>query len=764
RWFEVTAYPSEEGLSVYFKDITERKQKEKQLEEIQLRFDYILKATKEAISDFDLVNNKAYWHGENFKKLFGYDLVNVEAPEGSWLHKVHPDDIVQVQEDFQKALENGSDTYTALYRFRKADDTYAIVKDRSSIIRDNEGKAIRVISAMEDITERRQWEQAVANNEKRYRSLFNNAPLPQWIYDAKTLQILDVNEATIWHYGYSRPELLKMTIVDLRPAVEKDKLLKAVQVLETGPEWGIWKHKKKDGTMITVEVKGTTVDYNGIVARLATINDITEKDAAQKALLKSEENYKRLFNSAPLPQYICQIGTLKIIQVNEAAINQYGYSREEFLRMAPYDLRPNEERTTIDALHQLLKENRETQKVVTTHIKKNGERIVAEINAASLEYEDCDCVLVTITDITNERELEDRIIELKVSAQKKITKAQIQAQEKEREEIGRELHDNINQQLTTIKLYMDLAKAREDLRLGLVEKSETVLNKTINEIRTLSKSLIPPVLKDVGLQQALEELIDSFRIAQRFAIELAYLKELDAIDEDLKVCFYRVVQEQLTNISKYANASMVWVDFERMDQTIYLSVRDDGQGFDTTKKRTGVGITNIKNRLELFNGSVALESTPGSGCSLHILVPYEHLDHCEAEKKWQVLVAENNTEDQRFLKEAFNKLSVGSTLLFKNNGIELLEHLQSLTEAQLPDLIVMDYNMPQLNGLDTLQALHLDKRFSRIPKIIYSTSTNKRKKEKSLAAFATAYIEKGATPDEIAENVQQMLSFAQFRS
>ena len=95
-----------------------------------------------------------------------------------------------------------------------------------------------------------------------------------------------------------------------------------------------------------------------------------------------------------------------------------------------------------------------------------------------------------------------------------------------------------------------------------------------------------------------------------------------SIDEDLKLNIYRIVQEQTNNILKYATASLASITINENNGTVYLSIIDNGKGFDTLTKRNGIGISNIINRIESYNGEVILESSPGKGCKLEIRIPY----------------------------------------------------------------------------------------------------------------------------------------------
>lgn len=213
-------------------------------------------------------------------------------------------------------------------------------------------------------------------------------------------------------------------------------------------------------------------------------------------------------------------------------------------------------------------------------------------------------------------------LDQKLSRQKQITKATIRAQEKERNHIGKELHDNINQILTTTKMYIDMALAEESLREELLTKSLENVSKAIYEIRKLSKSLVPPSLGDIGLREAVEELISGLNISKTLRIKLKAndLKE-NGIKEQIKLTVYRVIQEQLNNIIKHSKATHADVKMAIVKKLLKVTVTDNGIGFDPGKKTKGIGLSNIANRAEVHHGSVQIVSAPGAGCSVHISIP-----------------------------------------------------------------------------------------------------------------------------------------------
>lgn len=208
---------------------------------------------------------------------------------------------------------------------------------------------------------------------------------------------------------------------------------------------------------------------------------------------------------------------------------------------------------------------------------------------------------------------------------KLITEAVIRAQEKERSLIGLELHDNINQVLTTVKLYNEMVLQGVAEPETLLPRSMNFLQDCINEIRSLSKRLSAPTLGKISLEESVKDLIDSINATSKVKItrEISGLNQ-EMLKQELHTGIYRILQEQLNNVIKHADASEVWVRLERKENNIQLSVVDNGKGFCASKDKTGIGLMNMQTRAENLNGSFELESEPGRGCRVSVVLPCDH--------------------------------------------------------------------------------------------------------------------------------------------
>ncbi len=218
-------------------------------------------------------------------------------------------------------------------------------------------------------------------------------------------------------------------------------------------------------------------------------------------------------------------------------------------------------------------------------------------------------------DVTEKILLKNKLAEESLLKSREITNAVLTAQENERANIGKELHDNLNQILAVAKLYIQIAKMHEDKREVYLEKSCLYIGNVIEEIRRISKILAPGV-NIISLFDNIKNLIHDLLATHPIKIKFQYNDIIETdLDEKLQLTIFRIVQEQINNILKYANATNATICLKREEEQLTLIISDDGEGCDDVEKK-GVGIINIKSRADLYNGNVAIITNPGQGFEL----------------------------------------------------------------------------------------------------------------------------------------------------
>ncbi len=221
------------------------------------------------------------------------------------------------------------------------------------------------------------------------------------------------------------------------------------------------------------------------------------------------------------------------------------------------------------------------------------------------------------TDIT------DIILRQKIQQERDLVEQTLRTQEAERKEIGIELHDNISQLLASAKMMLDTALRNVERRDERLEKAREDVFTAINETRKLSHSLVSPISEKQPLTIAIEDLVKGLNMGTRIKTSVSFTgrKQINALDEKLTLTIYRIIQEQTHNIVKYAKAKHAKIDLAANETHFSLLIADDGIGFDVEKKGRGIGLQNICNRTEFYNGKMNIVSSPGNGCQLHIEIP-----------------------------------------------------------------------------------------------------------------------------------------------
>ncbi len=339
-----------------------------------------------------------------------------------------------------------------------------------------------------------------------------------------------------------------------------------------------------------------------------------ERKKTNLQLEESEKRYSNLFQLSPQPMWIMDIQNFQFVQVNHAALAHYGYHEDEFLRLTIKDL-INEELSPEELMQKLnwVINSNKIYKGRFQHLKKSGEQIEVDIYST----------LITINDRQYESAIAIDVTE-KIRMEHRITKAIIKTQEDERFEIGTELHDNVCQILASSLLSLDMLKDKlppESIQWHL--KSKQFINLALEEIRNISHRLAPSFFDYTTIEDTFKELVDNFNIEKKLEVSFNFdlSSVIEKLNSDLQLNLYRILQEQLRNISKYAQAQHIKVDISADQQNLVLCIHDDGVGFDYDLVKKGIGLANIKRRAELFGGIMEIESSPGKGCLLCVTIP-----------------------------------------------------------------------------------------------------------------------------------------------
>ena len=487
------------------RNVTEFKEAQKKLQKANLRFELIGTATQEALWETDLETGEL-WANETHQNMYGLSIADQIPGPLEWEKRIDLASRHKVKAGLEQTKLDKKTTWTGEYSFLTVNKGWITVYDRTHIIYDARGKAVRMLGSMTNITDVKKAQVAIRTEKELSDSIVNSLPGIFYLANREG-KFIRWNKNFEKVSGYSDKEIGSIHALDLFHGKEKELLWqKIVEVFEKGESEVEANLFTKDKQEIPYYLNGRLINKDGIEYLIGLGVDMTEIKKTEKAL----------------------------------------------------------------------------------------------------------------------QQMEEEILLQKVQQQKKISRAIIKTQETERNHIGAELHDNVNQLLAGAKLYMSIAgKKNEEIKEAIEYPKELVEN-AIDEIRTLTAKHVTP-LKDMDLEQMVLSLVEKVKKTTEIETSLSYDVTQQSIQPDLKINIYRIIQELTSNIIKHSESNKVEVILKSDEDCIHISVKDNGKGFSLNDKREGVGLINITNRVDTFNGEIDIISKPGKGCTTTITLPVNNV-------------------------------------------------------------------------------------------------------------------------------------------
>ncbi|UCD65448.1 MAG: PAS domain S-box protein [Deltaproteobacteria bacterium] len=494
--------------------------------------------------------------------------------------------------------------------------------------------------ASQEIRQRRAAEEALRESDKRYRSLYHNTPAMLHSID-KQGHIVSVSNYWSEVLGYSENEVIGRKLTDFFTDASKRYAEEVVlpDFFKTGYCTDIpYQFVKKDGEIIDILLSaiGDRDEKGDIIRTLAVSIDVTERNRAVEALRLAKEELSsyskdlekqvsiRTREITNILKYTPDVVYVKdregkYVLVNSRFEELFGVSNEEVRGKTDYEIMSKE---VADEFRkndlQVLKDGRSMQ--VEERVLHNSE-VHTYLSVKFPVYDETGAVNGVCgisTDISAVKKAQDQL--------RRLSGSIMTSQEKERTAIARELHDELGQVLTALR--MDAVWMQERLKgndPNIAERTLTMcdlIDKTIKDVRSIAIRLRPGVLDDLGLVDALEWLTSDFE--NRSGITCVFENsDVPELNETVSTAAYRICQEAMTNVARYAEASRVSVVLKAEDNILSLSVRDDGKGFNTEglSEFEGVGIAGMRERATLAGGSLEVMSEEGKGCHVLFKVP-----------------------------------------------------------------------------------------------------------------------------------------------
>lgn len=262
------------------------------------RFEMIAKSSNDVLYEWDLNSDRIWW-SEGWQSRFNYQD-KVILPSFEWWSKnIHRNDRRQVLNSLKEALNSNSEYWTEYYRFKNGDGSYSHVVDSGSFMKNNKGENEYMVGTITDITADVIAKEELKASEEQYRLLFQQNPIPMYIYDPVTLMFTAVNEAAEKKYGYSEEEFTKMSILDIRQNRDIEPVEKRIQKHpeEDRSAFSEWSHLTRDGKKLIVEISSSNIFYKGRNQRFVIAHDITDQRKAEEraisAIIEGEERERQ---------------------------------------------------------------------------------------------------------------------------------------------------------------------------------------------------------------------------------------------------------------------------------------------------------------------------------------------------------------------------------------------------------------------------------------------------------------------------------------
>ena len=574
-------------------------------------------------------NNRVSYSNNRVKEFFGKGLEEIRGIK-EFEQYIHPDYIEKATKEWQDKITN-HEPVNVEFQVKSADGKYHYVQEIAIPRFLNNGEFVGYIGSFFDLTKEYEYNQQLQEDKKQFELIALNSS--------------DITVITDWkgRISYISPGVKRLLDYDAKE-MEGENIfsyfcdecrvilnpLISPEMFETSETQTFsFRLTKRNGDLLWVETVMAPLHQSQVSDSkqeiLMHIRDIHEQKMALDELKSSEERYRTLFQNMQLG--ILQVDSQENITfVNEAMEKITGYTFSEMIgRKTPDVLLKTEEQK--ENLLRILDERKKGKaSVYELHIThKNGQQRTIVVSGVPLMDSTNRFVgaIGVNWDVTELRELENRLLNEKIDKEKSIIEARLQTEEEQRAQIGRDLHDGVGQMLAYITLYLNVIKSNESYGIKEINEIEKTVKNTLEQVRTLSRTLAPPAIRDLGLRDSVIELIDSYGILTKPVFQLSVYAQKNEyrIPLEIKIVLYRILQELLNNTFKYAKADTISIRLAFVKDNLCLDFADDGRGFDLEKQKKGVGLESMKSRVLFYKGTIDIKTALGKGTKVAIKIP-----------------------------------------------------------------------------------------------------------------------------------------------
>ncbi len=604
----------------FAQDVTERINREEAIKTSEEKRRYIMNAALDAIICIDIKGMISFWNPQA-EKIFGWAEAEVMGKRLS--STIIPEPFREMHE---KGMENYFKTGEApvlnvlleLKAINRQGEEFPV---ELTILPIKQGDEEFFCAFIRDITQRKKAAEEIKLSEEKYRSLVEQASDAIFIADASG-RFVTVNTSACKLSQRSEAELLQMNIYDFVIPEDMRREPLHFEELRTGKTVVAERIMQvKNGITVNIEVTAKLLSDGRL---LAFIRDISQRIKVQNEIIKEKNISDSIINSLPGIFYLYNTQG-KFLRWNTNFEKVSLYIADEIREMHPLDFYRDEEKGMLTKKINNVFTNGEDE-VQAGFLIKTKEVIPYFFTGIAIDYEGERCLMGVGIDFS-ERERAQQEIEKITEKLRELTAHLLNIREEERKRIGREIHDELGQQLTAIK--MDVSwidkKMPEDTTpiKNKLKNIITLLDGSNQSIRRILSELRPGILDDYGLIEALEWQNRQFNSNTGIPVKFSTTEKDLKLPEPVATCIFRVYQEAFTNIMKYSGATKVTASLAISQGIIKVKVADDGKGFDTVEaqSRKSFGILGMKERVLSLNGKFTLLSSPEKGTKITMTIP-----------------------------------------------------------------------------------------------------------------------------------------------
>ncbi|MEW6157238.1 MAG: PAS domain S-box protein [Verrucomicrobiota bacterium] len=755
------------------KERVEKRQTEINLREAEARFRQLAENIEEVFWLTDVAKHHLLYVSPRYEQIWRRSCHDLYQHPHQWIEAIHPEDRPRIVEALPRQARG---EYNEEYRIVWPDGSWRWISDRAFPIRDVSGKVYRIAGVAQDITERKQAEEELRANEARFRLLFAQNPNPMWVYDVNTLAFLEVNDAAIRHYGYSRDEFLGMTIKDIRPEQDITRLLESVKATETGLRYsGEWRHRLKNGRVVDVEIVSHAAEFSRRNAVLVVVHDITDRKQAMERIAEQAA----LLDKARDAILVCELD-YRITYWNKSAEQLYGWSAQEAFGKTIQELVHQPTADFQNATQLLLRVGEWTGEI--QHITRLGNKLIIDARWTLVRDSlgNPKSILAIHTNVTDKKNIEGQLLRnqrlesigtlasgiahdlnnILAPIMMSVDLLKMDEKDPARLELLSALEINARRGADMVRQVLSFGRGIEGKRVEvqikhLLRDIKKVADQTFPkniQVRTSATAHLWTVRGDpTQLHQVLLNLALNARDALPEGGALELIAENVVLDEQYAAMHTEAKPGPHVRIEVHDTG--IGMPPEILDKIFepFFTTKEPGKG-------TGMGLYSSLSIVKSHGGFFRVQSEPGKGTWFALFLPAQTQSSSSAERtlstdlphgngEW-ILVVDDESAVRQITRQTLE--AFGYNVLVASDGAEAVAlYAARANEIQLA---LIDMVMPVMDGASTIQVL---KRINQHLQVVAASGLGHE--PKAVAAGARYFLAKPYTAEMLLRTIHDAL-------